>query len=184
MIAVREGLVAQDREGGCAVGCVDYVDVVNVYRSSGVGSGKAQVPVDGVVQDRILGRILLHHLDGTDDEHIVLLEQFYYVPGVSQVDVLDRLVEECQRKIEYIAVAQVMNPVPGRADTYVVIADGEGVGPALQFAVHIPVEHQVLRKIIELHPLVRRYLKGPVYVLLQDIFPLVQHPLDSVGLSA
>ena len=67
-----------------------------------------------------------------------------------------------------------MDSVPGRGDADVVIADGEGVDPALQSVADIPVEDHVLREFIEYHPFVRRDLKGFVHICLQDFLSLVQ----------
>ena len=112
VIAVGEALAAQQGECRSSVGGADYVGVVYVDRGGYVGTVEPQVAVDGIAQDGVLGRVLLHYLDGSDYCYIVPDVYLYYIPGMSEVDISGVLVQESERDIEDIAVSQVMDAVP------------------------------------------------------------------------
>lgn len=177
MVAVGKGLVAQYREGRSAVSGVHYIDVVHVGRGGGVPVVQSQMPVARVAEDGVLGRILLHHLNGTNDLDVALMVCFHHVPSGTEIDILCGGVEEGERYVEKVPVAKVMYSVPGVAEAYIIIADGQGVDPALEGSVHIAVQYHVVREFLELYPFVLGYSEGTFHVFVKDVLPFVQHPL-------
>ena len=169
-----------DREKRLVFNTINNRRIVVVDGQRRIADFQVQVRVDRI-GDRAAGILRLdenarYHLDAA----VILEMRGDHIPGRAQVDVLLLHADIGQgRRIE-IAVAHELEPVGIGIDVHLVVADGELVRPALHRIGLIAVEHDVVRQVVEIHPVLVHGLERAVGILLRQQLPFVERTLHAV----
>ena len=173
-----------DREQRLVLDAVHDGGIVVVDGQRRIIVFQVQVRIDGIGN----GAAGILRLDEDARDHLdpaVILEVGGdHIPGAAQIDIFLLHADVGQRRRIEIAVAHELEPVGIGIDVHLVVADGELVRPALHRIGLIAVEHDVVRQVVEIHPVLVHGLERAVGILLRQQLPFVERTLHAVLLPA
>ena len=114
--------------------------------------------------------------DTRDHFHTLVFRELRrdHIPGGAQVDVLFPCADIGERRGIQVPVAHELKPVRERIDVHFVVADREFMRPALHRVVLVTVQHDVLRQVIKIHPVLVGRLNGFHGILLGHPLPFME----------